>query len=117
MVAVGRSYVKDDNKVYYCESSNTRTCFMVKGADANTFELIMTEGEYPYANGFVTRDKNSLYSRGVAVTNSDPNTFTFMEQGNAQTEYNASDKNNKYGMSCHMDGCRLEIVEDGVAVE
>lgn len=108
---LGGSYLKDDSNVYYCEGFKVFSCLVTENADPESFQLIQ-DGENMYANGFVAKDKFFLYSRGVAVENSDPATFEIVENSTAGQKYNARDKNNLYDMWCDMDGCRLEIVQE-----
>jgi hypothetical protein len=108
---LGSSYIKDDKKVYYCEGFQSYSCMLVEHADSESFQLIK-DGEYEYANGYVAKDRYFLYNRGLAIENSDPETFVIIKGLVKEQNYNARDKNNLYNMWCDMDGCSLGIVQE-----
>jgi len=100
--ALGLSYAKDEDGVYYCKEINpvNINCFVVEGADTNTFEILMGSDDNHYIGA---KDKNYIYSDGRLIHNSDSSTFE------VTSTFNARDKNNSYLISCGMDGCYIEV--------
>lgn len=102
------NYSTDGTKVFYCRDGLNRKylfCLTVEGANTETFQLVEYD-DYLYGQGHIAEDRNRVYSQGVALENSDSDTFEIFENGRK-----AKDSNNSYELLCEMTECKLEIVD------
>jgi len=102
---IGGRYVKDDKNAYYCNGRSNfgPECYVVEDVDLNTFEKIDIE---QYGGYLGAKDKNNIYSGGVAIQNSDPATFEVTNYFNS-----ARDKEYSYKINCASGECLLEVLD------
>jgi hypothetical protein len=104
-----KAYSKDKNNVYFTQIGGETV--KIKNADAGTFKIEDSNGEWSEMDIAVSMDKNNVYCRGQKVDGADLGTFhqlspdeynNFAKEHPKSVSPNFSDKNHFYDFECNI---------------